>query len=178
MLEKTLESPLDSKKIKPVNPRGNQPWIFIGRTETELKLQYFGPLMRRASSLEKTLMLGQVEGKRRRGWQRMRWLGGITDSVDMTLSKLREIVKDRKARHAAVHRVTKSQTRLSDLKTTKNIDIKNCERQDEVRQPDANAGGKKEKFLFPLRFLYSVDCTCQLRRELHPCMTRLAGLHV
>ena len=79
----------------------------------------------------------------------MRWLGGITDSVDMTLSKLREIVKDRKARHAAVHGVTKSQTRLSDLKTTKNVDIKNCERQEEVRQPDANAGGKKEKFLFP-----------------------------
>ena len=88
-----------------------------------------------------------------------------------SLSKLREIVKDRKAWPAAVHGVTNRQTRLSDLKTTKNVDIKNCERQEEVRQPDGNAGAKKEKSLFPLRFLHSVDCTCQLRRELHPCMT-------
>ena len=80
----------------------------------KLKLQYFGHLMRRAGSFEKTLMLGRTEGRRRRGQQRMRWLDGITDSMDMDVSKLREIVKDRRAWHAAVHRVTKSQTRLSD----------------------------------------------------------------
>ena len=79
-----------------------------------LKLQYFGHLMQRANSLEKTLMLGKIEGKRRRGWQRMRWLNGITDSMNMGLGRLRELVTDREAWHAAIHRVTKSRTRLSD----------------------------------------------------------------
>ena len=112
MLEKTLESPLDSKEIKPVNPKGNQPCIFIGRTDTEAK----GPILwppDRANSLEKTLMLGKIEGRRRSGQQRMRWLDGIADSMDMSLSNLQERVKDREDWHAAAHGVTKSWTRLS-----------------------------------------------------------------
>ena len=116
VLEKTLESPLDCKEIQPVHPKGNQSWIFIGRTDAEMKLQYFGHLMWRANSLEKTLMLGKIEGRRRR--QRMRWLDSIINSKDMNLSQLQEIVKDRGAWHAAVHGVSKSQTRLSDWITT------------------------------------------------------------
>ena len=86
-LEKTLESPLDCKEIQTVHPKGNQYWVFIGRTDTEVKLHYFGHLMGRADSFEKTLILGKIEGRRRRGWQRMRWLDDITDSMDMSLSK-------------------------------------------------------------------------------------------
>ena len=119
VLEKTLESPLDSKEIKPVNPKEINPEYLLGGLMLKLKLQYFGHLRQRADSLEKTLMLGKIEGRRERGWQRMRWLDGITDSMDMNLNKLQEMVRTGSlGMCASIHRVAKSQSWLSSWTTT------------------------------------------------------------
>ena len=119
VLEKTLENPLDSKEIKPVHPKRNQPWIFTGRTDAEAPILW--PSEAKSRLIGKDWMLERIEGRWRRGWQRMRWLDGIIDSMDMSFSKLREMVKDREAWHGTVHGVAKTQTWLSDWTTVEVI---------------------------------------------------------
>ena len=114
VLKKTLESPLDCKEIQPVHSEGDQSSCSLEGMMLKLKLQYFGHFMQRVGSLEKTLMLGGIGGRRKRGWQRMRWLHGITDWMDMSVGERRELVMDREAWHATIHGVAKSPTRLSD----------------------------------------------------------------
>ena len=145
VLEKTLESPLDSKEIKLINPKGNQPWISLGRTDAEAPI--LQPPDVKSQLIEKTLILGKTERRRRKGQQRMSWLDGIIDSMYMSLSKHQEIVKDREAWHAAVHGVTKSWTKLSDWTITKDRKTAALKGQDYIASAEQAEQGFKPKFV-------------------------------
>ena len=171
LLEKILESPLDCKEIKPVNPKGNQPWRFIGRTDTEAETQYFSHLIWGADSLEKTLMPGQIEGRKRRGQQRMRWLNGITNSVDIHLTKFWEIVKNWEAWYIAVHEITKSWTCLSNW-TTIIIDSSFGPSSLEVRPPWHSLSWPililHHTTACPLVWAHGMSCPCAIQRCENP----------
>ena len=125
VLEKTPKSPLDSKEIKPVNLKGDQPWIFTGKTRLKLKIQYFGHLMWTDDSSKNSLMLVKIESRRRRVHQRMSWLDGITDPMNMNLGKLQEMVREREAWHAVVHRIAKSWNMTGQLNNN-NVEETQC----------------------------------------------------
>ena len=153
VLEKTLVSPLDSKEIKPVISKGNQPWIFIGRTGAKTESPW--PPDGMSWLIRKDLMLGKLQGKRR-GQQRIIWLNSISDSMDMNLSKLWEIVKDREAWHAEVHGVTKSQTRLSNWTTTWGFEMSAF--WEESR--------KYKEYCAPVSFIYGVSLkSCSISKK-------------
>ena len=150
VLEKTLESPLDNKEIKLVNPKGNQPWIFNGRTAAEAETPILWPPDAKSRLAEKILILGKSEGKRRRVWQRMRRFDSITDSVDMKLNKIQETVKDREAWHEAVHGVAKSQTQLSNWMTTASF-VCICAMRNNISLLQCNYTGTKVLVLVKIR---------------------------